>query len=239
MKSVIYALPAIILFSGNIIAQTPAPSKQDWKLSAELGFSATSGNTDTQTLNTKGEASTDRELWRHKIEASILNASDNDQTTARKFNLSGQSDYKLEAPAYLFATISYEDDKFSGYDYRMVESVGYGRRVIDDESLTVDLDIGPGLRQSKLSSGESDNEGLIRTAAKVNWIISNTSTLTENLSIEAGEDVTVTKSVTSLTSQIEGNLSMKVSFSFQNSSKVPAGIDKTDTETAITLVYSF
>ena len=69
--------------------------------------------------------------------------------------LNGHSDYKLESPAFLFATISYEDDKFSGYDYRITESVGYGRRVIDESDLSLDLEIGPGVRQSKLNNGAS------------------------------------------------------------------------------------
>jgi len=139
----------------------------------------------------------------------------------------------------LFGVVTYEDDKFSGYDYRVTEAIGYGRRVIEKTNMTLDLEIGPGSRQSKLGSGESDSEAMLRVAANYGWTISKSSKFSEALTVEAGEDVTVTKSVTSLASQIEGNLSMKITFTYKNTSEVPAGLDETDTETAITLVYNF
>lgn len=231
-------LLATTLIFAPVYAAGVSDSSQ-WKSSAELGYVATSGNTDTETLNAKAAASTERDVWRHSVEVTALNASDSGNTTARRFTLGGQSDYKLAAPSYLFVMASYEDDKFSGYDYRMTESIGYGRRVIDDSDLKLDLEIGPGARQSKPESGSSDNEGMIRAAGKLNWEVSETSKFAETLTIEAGEDATITKSVTSLTSQIEGNLSMKLSFTYKNTSEVPVGVDDTDTETAVTLVYSF
>jgi putative salt-induced outer membrane protein len=238
MKSFNLILIPAIFVAGLAQAQEK-PESALWKLSAELGLVSTSGNTETETLNAKASAATDRAEWRHQVDLSILRASDSTSTTAKQFNLAGQSDYKLDNKGYLFVTLAYEDDKFSGYDYRVTESIGYGRRVIDDEGLTLNLEIGPGLRQSKLDNGDSENESMIRGAAKLDWAISKTSHFAEVFTVEAGEDATVTKSVTSLSSQIEGNLSMKLTFTYKNTSDVPVNVDKTDTETSVTLVYSF
>ena len=237
MKTTLTVLATAMLVAGNVYAEE-AP-KSLWKASAELGFVTTSGNTETETLNAKAAASTDREQWRHKGEVTALKSSDAVNTTAEKYTLMVQSDYKLEGKNFLFGVVTYDDDKFSGYDYRVTEAIGYGRRVIEETDMTLDLEIGPGARQSKLDSGETDSEGLIRAAAIYNWTISKTSKFGEALTVEAGEDVTVTKSVTSLSSQIEGNLSMKVTFTYKNTSEVPVGVEETDTETAITLVYNF
>ena len=237
MKTTLTVLATAMLVAGNVYAEE-AP-KSLWKASAELGFVTTSGNTETETLNAKASASTDREQWRHKGEVTALKSSDAVNTTAEKYTLMVQSDYKLEGKNFLFGVVTYDDDKFSGYDYRVTEAIGYGRRVIEETDMTLDLEIGPGARQSKLDSGETDSEGLIRAAAIYNWTISKTSKFGEALTVEAGEDVTVTKSVTSLSSQIEGNLSMKVTFTYKNTSEVPVGVEETDTETAITLVYNF
>jgi len=237
MKTTLTVLATAMLVAGNVYAEE-AP-KSLWKASAELGFVTTSGNTETETLNAKAAASTDREQWRHKGEVTALKSSDAVNTTAEKYTLMAQSDYKLGGKNFLFGVITYDDDKFSGYDYRVTEAIGYGRRVIEETDMTLDLEIGPGARQSKLDSGETDSEGLIRAAAIYNWTISKTSKFGEALTVEAGEDVTVTKSVTSLSSQIEGNLSMKVTFTYKNTSEVPVGVEETDTETAITLVYNF
>jgi len=237
MKTTLSVLITALLAAGSVDAQE-AP-KSLWKASAELGFVATSGNTETETLNAKATVSTDRKKWRHKGEITALKSSDDINTTAEKFTLMGQSDYKLEGKNFLFGVITYDDDKFSGYKYRVTEAIGYGRRVIEDSDMTLDLEIGPGARQSKLDSGTTDSEGILRAAATYDWTISKTSKFTEALTVEAGEDVTVTKSVTSLASQIEGNLSMKITFTYKNTSEVPVGIEETDTETAITLVYNF
>lgn len=238
MNKVISILAPGLLLANPVFSEEQKPESL-WKASAELGFVSTSGNTNTDTLNAKAMASTDREVWRHKIEVTALNASDEDVTIAEKYTATGQSDYKLGDPNYLFANISYENDKFSGYQYRVTESVGYGRRVIKETDLTLDLEIGPGARQSKLDSGKTESEALLRGAAKLDWTVSKTSKFAEVLTVDAGEDVTVTKSVTSLSSQVNGSLSMKLTYTYKRTSDVPIGVDDTDTETAVTLVYNF
>ena len=80
---------------------------------------------------------------------------------------------------------------------------------------------------------------LVRGAARYAWKITEHSKLTEDLTIDVGEDVTVTKSITGLTSKINSSLATKLTYTVKNTSKVPAGVKKTDTELAVTLVYSF
>jgi len=237
MNKVISIIAPGLLLANSAFAEEA--EKNLWKASAEIGYVSTSGNTNTDTLNAKAMASTDREQWRHKIEVTALNASDENVTTAEKYTVTGQSDYKLNDPNYLFGNIAYENDKFSGYQYRVTESIGYGRRVIKETDLTLDLEIGPGARQSKLDNGNTESESILRGAAKLDWTVSKTSKFAEVLTVEAGEDVTVTKSVTSLSSQVNGSLSMKFTYTYKHTSEVPVGVDDTDTETAVTLVYSF
>ena len=236
MKPVYLVLIPALSFTGLALAQEK-PASALWKLSAELGFISTTGNTETQTLNTKAAASTNRNKWRHKFDTSVLRSSDADNITAQQFKLSGQSDYKLEKNRYVFVALNYEDDKFSGYDYRVTEFIGYGRRVSDDKGIILDLEIGPGLRQSKLDNGDSENESLLRVAAKLDWEVSKSSEFTQALTVEASEDATITRSVTSLSSRINGSMSMKMAFTFTNTSEVPANVDETDTETSVTLVF--
>ena len=211
----------------------------EWHSSVELGFVATGGNTETETLNIKANTRTDRQQWRHKFGVSVLKASETNTTTAEKYSLNGKSDYKLEDPSYLFIAVNYEDDKFSGFDYQATESIGYGWRVIDDKTMQLDLEAGPGARQSRLNNGQTDNEGLLRLAASFDWQLSETSKFAEALSIEAGEDSTISKSETSLTSQVNESLSMKLTLVLKHNSDVPPGVTNTDRETSATLVYSF
>lgn len=239
MKKQVSLLATAMFVSLPLAAAEEPAAKSPWKASAELGYVATSGNTETETLNAKMAVANERDKWRHEGEITAMNASDEVQTTAEKYTLFAQSNYKMSEIDFIFGNIDYENDKFSGYDYRVTESIGYGRRVINQPELILDLEIGPGARQSKLETGETDSEGMLRGAAKLDWSISKTSKFTEKLVIEAGEDVTVTKSVTGLSSKINGSLSMKITYTYKTTSEVPVGIDDTDTETAVTLVYNF
>ena len=233
-------LTSAVLLAGNASAEGEAASAASlWKASAELGFLSTSGTTETETLNAKAAASTDRDKWNHKIDLTVLNSSDKNVATAEKYILTGQSNYKLNKPNFLFAAITYEDDKFNAaFDTQVTEAVGYGRRVIEESDLSLDLEIGPGARQSK-KDGSTASETLVRAAAKLEWTVSKSSKFSEVLTIDSGEDNTVTKSITSLATQVNGSLSMKVSYTYKNTSDLPPAAEDTDTETAVTLVYNF
>lgn len=236
-KLSIILLSCLLLVTQNIFAEDVANST--WKREAELGMVVTSGNTETETVNAKVKVVNDREKWRHTVKWEGLKTSDDVNTTAKKVNLTAKSDYKFGKYEYFFGLITYENDKFSGFDYQTSEAIGYGRRVIHAESVFLDLEIGPGARQSKLETGETESEAIVRAGANLEWTVSKTSKFTENLTIESGEDSTISKSVSALTSQIAGSLAMKLSLTVKNNSEVPIGVEETDTETAITLVYSF
>lgn len=231
-------LPVSVLLINNV-AFAEETSKSTWEASAELGYVATSGNTENESLNAKAMVSNDRKNWKHQLIATALSSSDEIGTTAEKYTLHAQSNYKLSGADYLYGLVKYEKDRFGGYEYQVTESIGYGRRVVDHENLSLDLEIGPGARQSKLDNGDTEDETILRGAAKLDWKISKSSTFGEILSVESGEDITITKSVTSLSSQIDGNLSMKVTYTIKHTSEVPEDVDDTDTETAVTLVYNF
>ncbi|MEQ1813513.1 MAG: DUF481 domain-containing protein [Candidatus Nitrotoga sp.] len=104
---------------------------------------------------------------------------------------------------------------------------------------TLDLEIGPGARQTKLRNNTSSNEFMGYVAGKLLWKFSPSASLSENLTSEIGDDTTISRSVTALTAQLAGSLAMKLSFTARHISKVPALVKRKDTETAMTLVYGF
>jgi putative salt-induced outer membrane protein len=237
-----FALGALVLsISTTTYAETAVSDASvldtRWKGNVEIGFVRTAGNTETETLNAKAKAETEREKWRHTINLEALNSSDQKVATAERYMLSGQSSFKMGAKNFFYALASYEDDRFSGYDYRVTESIGYGRRVIGEPTLTLDLEIGPGARQSRLDSGKTEDELLARGAAKLMWKVSDTSKFTEDFSTEVSKDVTITKSVTGLSAKVNGSLATKLTYTIKNTSDVPPGIEKTDSEMAVTLVF--
>ena len=211
----------------------------NWKGEGEFGYVATSGNTETSSLKARLGLVHERERWRHGAKLEALNTSDSDVTTGERYAAIWQSDYKFNEFDYAFGRLHYETDKFSGYDYRVSETVGYGRRVLRRDDMTLDLEAGPGARQSKLETGGRENEMILRLAGKYAWKITAHSSFTQDLSFDIGEDNAVSESVTAVQAMIVGDLSVKLSYTVKNTSDVPAGVKNTDTETGATLVYSF
>jgi putative salt-induced outer membrane protein len=237
---------AVTSFTASVASHAADEKKSPWTTRAELGYVVTSGNSETSTINAKIDATHEKDKWRHNIHAEALGASTTDQTTnidttsAERYQLSGKSDYKFNETDYMFGTAVYDKDRFSGFEYQSTIAAGYGRRVINDTDMTLDLEVGPGVRVIKIDNApDSDSEAILRLAAKYLWKLSDTSEFTEDLSVDAGSDLTVTKSVTALTANINSTLAMKISLTIKNNSEVPLGSKKTDTQTAVTLVYSF
>lgn len=226
-----------ILLSFGTIAQAEE-LKSKWSGEAELGYLKTSGNTDTESLYAKGKLVNERNRWKHTAKLEVTDKSDSGVNTAKRWYLTGKSDYKIDDISYLFISLTYEDDEFSGYDYQATETAGYGYHAIRKEDLKLDLEAGLGSRQSRLTAtGVSNSEAIIRGAADLEWKISKTSTFTQLFSVESGDDNTSSRSVTALSMQINGNLSARLSHNIRHNSDVPVGTEKTDTESVVTLVY--
>lgn len=228
-------LTATLLISGIASAE--------WKGEAELGYVKTGGNTDTSSLNAKGEAEQESEKWRNTVKAGALKNATNGVTTAERYFVNGQTNYKFTERSYFFAFLGYEEDPFSGYDYRYGANIGYGNRVIENDSVTLALEIAPGTRQSKVTlSGDNESEMTIAGVAEFLWNISDTTKFNQDLTVNIGDKSvggTVTRSLTSLTSHIAGNLSTKVSYALRHASIVPSGKEKLDDTISIALLYKF
>jgi putative salt-induced outer membrane protein len=236
---------AVLLLSSNGYAeeapeQPAKPAELDpYKGNVELGYVNTTGNTETQTLNAKAKVEALYNKWRQTLQLEALNSSDKKVTTAERYLALLKSDYRFSERDYAFGLLNYENDRFSGYDYRVSLTVGYGRRVIDSELLWLEFEGGPGVRYSKLNDGDTQDEGVLRLAGKLGWQISESSLFEQDLSTEIGEDVTISRSVSALSMQIIGSLAMKLSYTYRHTSEVPEGVKKNDTETSVTLVYKF
>jgi putative salt-induced outer membrane protein len=225
------------LLSGATFA---AESDKSWSGEAELGLISTTGNTETQTLSGKAKIENNREKWHHSASIEALNSESEDTTTAERYTITGKTDYKISDRSYAFARLSYEDDRFSGYEYQATGALGMGYKVFNQERLNLDVEGGPGMRKSKVEeSGDTENETTLYLSGLLDWKLSDTSNFTEELTSEIGEDITITKSIAGLKTQVNGSLAMKITYTVKHTSDVPVGVEETDTETAVTLVYGF
>jgi len=238
------ALTSLLFATGNVIAEENAKEKSPWKSSIELGFVHTSGNTETQNTSFKADVTYEIDKWRHNGHAEAYGAESEDAVgnsvvSAERYELSGKSDYKYNEFDYAFVLAKFEKDRFSGFEYEHVVSLGYGRKLIKQANMELDMEIGPGERFFKKDNGVAEEEALLRLSANYWWAITDNSKFTQLLESNIGEDVTASKSVTGIKANINSALALKFTYTVKYKNKVPAGIRHKDSEAAMTLVYSF
>ncbi|MGB5601694.1 MAG: DUF481 domain-containing protein, partial [Gammaproteobacteria bacterium] len=141
---------------------------------------------------------------------------------------------------YFYGNFSYEDDRFTGFDYQAKLSLGYGRKIILTEKHELDGEIGPGYRNFKVEGApSSEDEYLLRLAAKYMWKISSYSGFSQDLIGDLGEDQTEWRSVTALRTSIYQNLALRLAYNVRYLDKVPVGNERYDRTTTVTLDYTF
>ncbi len=239
---------AAAVVSMQVQANQPAGADKVWTTSAELGAITTSGNTVGTSVTGKIDAKQELEQWSNQYILSAFfkedekteNGNKVTEKSAERYFVSAKAAYKLEEDFdKLFVFGSYTDDKFGAYLKYTTLAVGYGTRIYNAEDKSLDVEIGPGYFTGERSTGETENGLIVRGAAAFNWAISESASFAQTLSVEYGDDNTRTIAESALLAKINGALQMKAAFLVQNDSEVPLGKKSTDTQTSLTLVYSF
>ena len=232
-----------------------AEEEKAFQLDAEVGALMTSGNTKSTAFKGKVDAKQDLSSWRTQYVLEGLYKEDEvdnteggiltsvDQTTAQKYFASAQADYKLnEEHRGLFIFGSYEDDRFSGYDYQSTIAVGYSDRLFKTDNSHLDYSVGPGYTTNKSTlTGETDSNVIIRLAASYVYKFSPNAKFTQTMASNVATDAdsnTATKAESAITATLTSSFAIKASYTINHNSEVPEGIETTDTQTAVTLVYS-
>jgi putative salt-induced outer membrane protein len=227
-----------LVLSKSVFAQDE--EERPYDASVALGYVGTSGNTDVTTVNTEFLLTYFDEGWTHNFEFSSLASSENNTGRAERYFIGNKSDYALmDEDNYLYIQASYTDDRFSGFDYQALLTSGYGQYILRGNGKDLQGFIGLGYRENDSKTTGSEGEAVITLGEEYDWAISETSALTESLTFNIGDKRTITTFEVGLESNIIDRISTKIAFQYRNNSDVPTGIDKTDTQTSISLVYTF
>lgn len=223
----------------QVLADDAAADQKKLEGSVELGAVVTTGNTDSSNVKFRADSKYNGPRMKHTAHIDGLRQTEDGNVNAEKYYAYYQADYKLDEIQSLFGRVSYEDDRFSGFDYQTNFTLGYSRQLLQRDNMSLNGSVGAGLRHSKLDDGSTKDEAVTRLALDYDWQISESAEFTQGLSAEIGENSTITRSETALQSSIIGNLAMKLAFNVKHQTEVPVGTKKTDTETSVTLVYHF
>ncbi|CAA0092830.1 Uncharacterised protein [Zhongshania aliphaticivorans] len=215
-----------------------------WKGDIEFGYYQQEGNTDESSIIGKANGKRSNGQWTYDINAEAQNSETSGIRSAERYFLSNRLAYDFSESNYSFGYASADKDRFSGYVYQATLTGGYGRRLLKNEKMTWDAEVGPGIRVSEFETASDSGDGqiteaILRLSTEFAFAVSETATFEQKLSVESGDENTVSKSVTSLKTKIVGGLGLKLSYTMEYNEIVPNDTVHLDRETAVTVVYNF
>lgn len=233
-------LIAVLASASLPLLAEEAEEQSPWAGKAALGYLATSGNTENSTLNAGFQVSYTSGQWMHLLETAAISASENEDTTAEAYDLGWKSERKITAQDFMFGRLQWRKDNFGAYDTQFSQTLGYGRRLINNDKHKLNLELAVGARQSELQLlGLDENETIYTAGGYYRWQISETAEFSQDLTVEAGGENTYKESVTAISAKLLGEFALVASYTIKNNSDVPPLTEKTDTYTALSLEYSF
>jgi putative salt-induced outer membrane protein len=216
------------------------PPGDGWDAEIEVGGSHTTGNTDTQDLFAGLEITYDGSRWHHEIGASFQYSRENRQVSSQRLVFDYEPRYDFTQRFFGFGFFEYRNDRFSGFNYELTESLGVGYRVLRDAPFSWMVQAGPALRLSEDEiTGDVSAEFGALVQSDFEWRISDSAEFSNETTLVFAQARTVTTNVAALTLRIYESLKGRLSFEVRNDSDPAPGTEATDTTTKATLVYGF
>lgn len=227
--------------------------------SAELGFLYKTGDTHTADIKTGIDIRFDKERWSNLLNIDLLikkaDIADKNtdelhfKTTDQKWAIATQTNYSLDIKEknYMYGNVWYEKNEFSSFINQSSISTGWGRHWYKTSNASLWGDIGPGFKRDKLKATNKESKDIITS-----WIIQAQAIYIRKLgehvelkqffsakqAIKTGEN-SIYKAETSITTKLISTLQLKFTFTVNYNTNIENKKKNLDTQTAVTLVYSF
>lgn len=230
---------------------TPAAPVSPWKGSASLSYIIQNGNSESEAVYGKGDVARQWQKWMVSLKGeggstrSEDAATDEKVRTAEKYYGELREERKLNEANYLYHLSTFLNDNFSGYQYQVTDSLGYGRQIFKTTTQQLKVEIGPGYRVRKLEDdapnnpGDKEESGILHLGANYGWQITESTKFTEvvqdDIAKTGGYSV---RAETGLTTMLNSHLAFSVTHLLTHNSEVPDGTHNTDSQVTLSLVYT-
>jgi len=227
--------------------------------SAELGFLYKTGNTHSADIKTGIDVRFEKDRWLSLLNIDLLikktDITDKEtnelhfKTTDQKWTVASQTNYSLDSSEkhYIYGNVWYEENEFSSFINQSSISTGWGRHWYKTNKASLWGDIGPGFKSDKFRATdkaptETITSWIIQAQAlyirKLGEHVELKQSLSAKQAIKTGEN-SIYKAKTSITTKLISTLQLKFTFTVNYNTDIENNQENLDTQTAVTLVYSF
>ncbi|MGC9462008.1 DUF481 domain-containing protein [Vibrio genomosp. F10] len=232
---------------------TPSPTQIElpspWKSEIEFGYQAHSGNSDSQSLNSRMNAEYTSGRHRSSGEWKFHMLYKDGEEDKRQSTYTAQSDYKLSPKTYLYGSFKGIETRYSAYFKDHTLSAGLGYQFTNTEQLTIELELGPGYRYQEpnldeikdddIIFPETVQEAIFRGNINVDWNVIDNLTLSADITTVTGLSNTRLDTDFSMTNNITDDIALKLAYSQQYHDKVPEGLSNSDSIFSVNLLFVF
>ncbi len=225
---------------GGLLAIRP------WAGKVQAGASFAAGNSDNLAIGVALNAARTAGDFTHNVKAYFdIAESDADGTGMRivnqkRWGASYKLDYNFSERTFAYGRFSYEEDEFSGFDYRLFAGAGLGHYLYKSEPFIWKVEGGPGFRYSPIDdTREIEQEFAAYGATELDWIIRDGLVFEQDVNTTWTQSTTTVQSVTALTTKLLDGLSTSIGFELRYETDPPPGREDTDKIARASLVYGF
>ncbi|SMX38611.1 DUF481 domain-containing protein [Maliponia aquimaris] len=217
----------------------PNQFAQGWTGSVALGFSATSGNTDTVDLDLAGRLRYGSGPWNHTFGFAVEFAEDNDVRNKEEAFVTYDVNRYFNDQVYMFGLASVRYDGFDSNEWDAFLGIGPGYRAINTATQTWRLQAGPGVRYLKDRTGSDTTEVAGIASSRYYYAFSDTVFLTNDTDILFSETDTVVTNDLGVNFRVTDRLATRVSYRSEWDDSPLKNFDASDNELSVSLVYGF
>lgn len=162
------------------------------------------------------------------------------ETNQKRWGASYQLDFDLGDATYAYGRLSYEEDEFSGFDYRLFAGAGLGHFYFDSETFVWKIEAGPGYRYSPIdATREIEQQVAFYASSETDWQIREGVELEQDFNVTWTAPTTTFQTVTSLTSKLTDSISTGISFEYRYETDPPQNRENFDAIARASLIYGF
>ena len=224
-------------------AEAVKPESKDFTGSVQLGALISTGDTEEFTEN---GAFNFKYLHNRMTYTGLLSALYSYNRTEddhnERYQAQGQAQHAFTEKNYLFINTNFIADSSDDYDYIWESQLGYGRRLLNNETyhMTLDAQAGPGYRLAPTSDSDVKNEQATLNGSIIyNWQITAATALNETISSSYASADTITTIKTALTTKVYKSLGLQFASTVTHHTNPAGSNHKTNTYSTINLIYGF
>jgi putative salt-induced outer membrane protein len=210
----------------------PLVASAAWTGKGEAGLAASTSNAGAKnnTVTAKFDLADEIENWTHAFGASTLYTSSKseattaapdpqDETTANRWELHEQSDYKFSARAFWFENIRHEHDQIGSFEYQSALSTGLGYKLIDSDSTKLSTQLGVGYKKFKERNLASDSNAIVTGLVDLKQVLTSNTTLLDKLAFESGSSNTLIQNDLALQVKMTDVMALAVGYQVRYNTK--------------------